>query len=763
MEMAVDLSAVADLPTKYHKLATEYSKMRAQVAVLKKAVIDEQSKVVELKDVLKSREHTLRKNEQEMESLEFRNQQLARRVSILQEELNTSQLKSHGKSKKSNGDAAQAQLANNILGEELQQKIEENARLHQQVYEVDFQHQKVIAQLEEKLRELEKDVKNHDSIVQEINKRNKNFIEKLQQDKLLFEIKLQSAEKEANEANIRANMLQGKLFTTEQSLSYQLEQANLIIKLHLPFVDTKSDALNSINVPRCSGRSRERCLKLVKQIAEVVPEIVSHLSNFHTYLEQRILLCISNDINAYGFSNTSKKLAEYLHENLTYLKEVESSYEQFESGLEDDVFIAVEMTAAFEEFLLKLRNYIQYLKKIYPYLALSFEEESCLSWSPVELRRRNESLVEGWQLIISAFSKIDTNCQLLLCNFNSAARCRAVKTIVKAVEDLLNAIKGICSQYNGKVLLLKDLPVISEKLKTTEECVVSSLVPLVTDCKKLHSILFESIDDVLEEQKNRPFFNVNKTKTKLLANYKKRAINYLTSLDKGPFESVCYAEAIKNNNHLLNSVESRESMTSQLTEAQDKISKLEQMKEYWMLEYQLLKMKHERLQKKFQMDLDNVSVGSEKAISPGKESTAGSPMAINSLLAKLELDSSVDNCSSVVEESEEIRQYFVKRINDLVAKKQLADSKAIAFHSELLAMQKRLVLADKSKTELQNDWQSSNDHVIKLKEELQTTTNNYKSQLSTMSEHLANMNEKLTKQRDEIDDLKYALNNSVSM
>jgi len=43
------------------------------------------------------------------------------------------------------------------------------------------------------------------------------------------------------------------------------------------------------------------------------------------------------------------------------------------------------------------------------------------------------------------------------------------------------------------------------------------------------------------------------------------------------------------------------------------------------------------------------------------------------------------------------------------------------------------------------------------KDELQTTTRSYDGQLSMMSEHLAAMNERLTQQKDEIDILKYQL------
>lgn len=47
-------------------------------------------------DQLKQRDQSLRKQEQEMDSLSFRNQQLAKRVELLQEELATSE----GRSKK---------------------------------------------------------------------------------------------------------------------------------------------------------------------------------------------------------------------------------------------------------------------------------------------------------------------------------------------------------------------------------------------------------------------------------------------------------------------------------------------------------------------------------------------------------------------------------------------------------------------------------------------------------------------------------------
>ena len=49
-----------------------------------------------------------------------------------------------------------------------------------------------------------------------------------------------------------------------------------------------------------------------------------------------------------------------------------------------------------------------------------------------------------------------------------------------------------------------------------------------------------------------------------------------------------------------------------------------------------------------------------------------------------------------------------------------------------------------------------------LQEDREVREGNYKSQLSTMSEHLANMNEKLIRQTEEIQQLKFELANKVS-
>ncbi|XP_017773569.1 PREDICTED: protein phosphatase 1 regulatory subunit 21 [Nicrophorus vespilloides] len=116
----------SELEGKYQKLATEYSKVRSQATVLRKAVLDEQATILNLKEIIKEQEQKIRKHDQEMESLTFRNEQLTKRISVLQQDLQGNQ----GKKNKIKGSENSTHQSNfSIIDEELQKKIIENAEL----------------------------------------------------------------------------------------------------------------------------------------------------------------------------------------------------------------------------------------------------------------------------------------------------------------------------------------------------------------------------------------------------------------------------------------------------------------------------------------------------------------------------------------------------------------------------------------------------------------------------------------------------------
>ena len=69
---------------------------------------------------------------------------------------------------------------------------------------------------------------------------------------------------------------------------------------------------------------------------------------------------------------------------------------------------------------------------------------------------------------------------------------------------------------------------------------------------------------------------------------------------------------------------------------------------------------------------------------------------------------------------------------------------------------------EKCKARAEGNLQMAQNDIKSLKEDANTTSLNYEDQLSLMSEHLANMNDRLTNQTDEIDRLKYEIANKKS-
>ncbi|KAF5304773.1 hypothetical protein FQA39_LY09550 [Lamprigera yunnana] len=147
----------SELEKKYHIIALEYSKVRSQATVLKKAVIDEQTKNGELKEIIRDYELKVRKHNQEMDSLMFRNDQLTKRISVLQQELQSNSHTKKSKLKQVDDNVHTIDIG--ILDEELHKKIVENAELVSSMVDKNLEianYKEKVSILEQKIISLEK-------------------------------------------------------------------------------------------------------------------------------------------------------------------------------------------------------------------------------------------------------------------------------------------------------------------------------------------------------------------------------------------------------------------------------------------------------------------------------------------------------------------------------------------------------------------------------------------------------------------------------
>ncbi|NXV32945.1 PPR21 phosphatase, partial [Rissa tridactyla] len=775
--------------------------LRAQNQVLKKGVVDEQANSASLKEQVKMKDQSLRKLQQEMDSLTFRNQQLAKRVELLQDELALSEARGKKNKKSAESSSQLSQEQKSVFNEDLQKKIEENERLHILFFEADEQHKRLEAELRTRLEVLETDAAQHQAVVDSLTRKYTDTIEKLQNDKAKLEIKSQTLEREAKDCRLRTEECQQQLKNLQSALGSRLEESLCIINEKVPFNDTRSNRYNALNVPLHNRRYQLKLRDLAGQALAFVQELVTALLNFHTYTEQKVQI-FPIDSATDTISPLNQKFSQYLHENASYVRPLEEGMlHLFESITEDTVTVLVRFLIfsiekdfhrakilmwcfSFQETAVKLKafsenlaSYLCFLRKILPYQLKSLEEECESSLCTAALRARNMELHRDMKRLTAVFEKLHTYISLLalpstkpegLLRTNYNFVFTNIATSLHGFHDIL---KDISKHYSQKATLEQDLPTATQKLITTNDCILSSLVALTNGVGKIASFFSNNLDHFTTSLSYGPKAGtefISPLSAECMLQYKKKAVAYMKSLKKPCADSVPYEEALANRRVLLSSTESREGLAQQVQQSLEKIAKLEQEKEHWMLEAQLAKIKLEKENQKLKNSLSGhlTEAIQERSVLPNvaeqkKETTEKSPrepikstifslLNINICLLKFLLCQAPD-----VESREDlIKNHYMARIAELTSHLQLADSKSVHFHAECRALAKRLSLAEKSKESLTEELKLASQNISRLQASKMLYNRSYEDQLSMMSDHLCSMNETLTKQREEIDTLK---------
>nr|XP_054485119.1 protein phosphatase 1 regulatory subunit 21 isoform X8 [Agelaius phoeniceus] len=754
------MAAAAELQGKYQKLAQEYSKLRAQNQVLKKGVVDEQANSASLKEQLKMKDQSLRKLQQEMDSLTFRNQQLAKRVELLQDELALSEARGKKNKKSVESSSQLSQEQKSVFNEDLQKKIEENERLHILFFEADEQHKRLEAELRSRLEVLETDAAQHQAVVDSLTKKYTETIEKLQNDKAKLEIKSQTLEREAKDCRLRTEECQQQLKNLQAALGSRLEESLCIINEKVPFNDTRSARYNALNVPLHNRRNQLKLRDLAGQALAFVQELVTALLNFHTYTEQKVQI-FPIDSATDTISPLNQKFSQYLHENASYVRPLEEGMLHLFESITEDTVTVLETTVKLKAFSEQLASYLGFLRKILPYQLKSLEEECESSLCTAALRARNMELHRDMKRLTAVFEKLHTYVSLLALpstrpegvlrtNYNFV-----FTNIAASLHGFHDILKDISKHYSQKAALEQEVPTATQKLITTNDCILSSVAALTNGAGKMASFFSSNLEHFSSSLSYGPKGGaefISPLSAECMLQYKKKAAAYVKSLKKPCADSVPYEEALANRRVLLSSTESREGLAQQVQQSLEKIAKLEQEKEHWMLEAQLAKIKLEKENQKLKNSLSGhlTETIQEHSVLPNiaeqkKETTEKSlrePIKSTSLAPDGESREDL------------IKTHYMARIAELTSHLQLADSKSVHFHAECRALAKRLSLAEKSKESLTEELKLASQNITRLQDELMTTKRSYEDQLSMMSDHLCSMNETLTKQREEIDTLK---------
>uniref|UniRef100_A0A6Q2XVY4 Protein phosphatase 1 regulatory subunit 21 n=1 Tax=Esox lucius TaxID=8010 RepID=A0A6Q2XVY4_ESOLU len=700
--------------------------LRAQNQVLKKGVFDEQASSMSLKEQVKQREQSLRKVEQEMDSLTFRNQQLAKRVELLQEELAASEAK--GKKTKVRGETdwlrSRIMQSQNVFDEDLRKKIQENEQLHIKFYEADEQHRQQEALLKARLEELEREREQHLAVVSSLTSKYMDTIERLQNDKARLEVRSQTLEREARDCRVRTEECQQQLRRCQSELDRQLKQSSSVIQEKLKARDVAGQALVFLQ------------------------DLVAALLNFHSYTEQRVHI-YPLDSSIEPISPLNQKFSQYLHENAAFVRPLEDGLVQLHQSITEDTVTVLETVGKLKDFAGHFTAYSHFLKKILPYQLKSLEEECGASLCTSSLTSKNQELQSDIKRITSPTGFSYWSCLVVGLN-----------------PSLLPVSVEMSKHYSQKASLEQELPTVTQKLRTTNECLLASLGSLTNSTGKIATFFSNNLDFFTSSTGYGPrggAGGINPLQAESMLGNKKRACEYMQAIRKTRPESVPYTESLMNRRVLTSSTESREGLTQQVVASQEKIARLEQEKEHWLLEAQLggvrLEKESQRIQE-LEAQLSSAQGGGSPALTSLEdgdvnEQGAGKEASLSaSLIGMLTTTPTNEEVGDGDFREKLIKAHYMARVGELTTQLQISDSKAVNFHAECRALAKRLAIAEKSRETLAEEVKLANQNITRLQDELATTKRSYEDQLSMMSDHLCVMNETLSKQREEIDTLK---------
>lgn len=769
------------LQAKYQKLAAEFAKQRAQNTVLKKAVIEEQEKTKTLQETLRQKDQSIRKYEQEIDSLQFRNDQLSKRVAVLQEELDDYD----GKNRrgKSRIDGVTKGEDNFVKDQELQIKIQENERLQRELYETTQEHKGTILTLQEKLESIERNSTDHQKILDEANAKHKMVVDKLNEERALLEAKLHKTEEELKVASLKAEKGHQQLKLLHREMTSRYDDVSKVVTEKLPFNDTSIRELNKLNVPTHDRRHQVKAKELICQAVELIRELVSGMSNFLTYTEQRLKTFFIESAQL-QISPVTQKFCEYLHGNATVLRAVDQAFVSFYNSIKTDSLISLETIPGFYDFSEAFHKYSNYLKKLLPYFVLSTSEECKASTCSTTLEAHNKAVLHSLRKLITVFNKIDTYIGVLASASSGSEGILPANYNVSfmhlnsALQQLYECVKVLSTHFQSKVSLEHQLPTATQTLKSTDECIVSSLVSLLTASAKIGKFMSGNLDFFSTKSgvKTRGMTSAadsELTSSPAVLEFRHHAADYIQKLMRPSPESVPYRVALKNHKILLSSTESKDSLEQQISMTHEKLSKLEQAKEHWMLESQLLQVKYEKEVKKVRDLEEEISkLQSAKGVLPTVDGLSsisdetGSISSHSSLtshsyevqappsdLGGVALLSQAEGAEEVTRETL-IKNHFTQRVAELTSQVQFAESKTVSISTECRALYRRMKQAENTKQELAKNLKTATSKVSQLEDEVETIKRSYETQLSMMSDHLCGMNEKLTSQQDEIEALK---------
>ncbi|KAG0729651.1 Protein phosphatase 1 regulatory subunit 21 [Chionoecetes opilio] len=745
-----------DLHAKYQKLATEYSKLRAQNQVLKKAVVEEQEKSSHLNDLMKSRDQLLRKAEQENDSLTFRNQQLTKRLTLLQEDLDEIQVKNKRGRGKAESVVDGSVATREVFAEELHSKIQENARLQSELADNQTTHRKRLSDFETQLDALKRESQKYKDMLQLRERSTNDMVDQLESERVHQEVLAQQREAELRALKEQVTKLQEKLSSdvSNAPASCQQDQGDTQdARTNAQQKVVKSPESGSLNIPVQNGKEKSATYT-ARSLVDTYDGLIQEMSK----LFAKFLCSYSTRVKHHDLqSEVQQKLIEHLRSASIPWHSLAASYHQLTETASAEGFVALETLTGLSLVSQQVNACVASLRKVLPLVVhwvcednqgQASGDRTGASWSAAFSR-----LVSSWGSLTPYVATL-ANQSTPTFSLPPSAQGRIIAMLSDRLSNFHAALKEAASAYQKKAESEKELPSISRDARIASEEMVNSLSSLTTVTGKMSSIFKEQVVPSWNRGGSTPStpsspypsmpHSLTKSRTSLCGVQDDGASALYDGTPISPSDSTTLGDT-------------EASLMKQVALATSKLTQLEAEREHWRLEHQLLLCKHQKEAKRVRELESQLKGEAVSTTEDGEHKDYSASVTATSLVGE------VQGCEKAVDEREkDIRSHFTNRCSHLYMQLTSATGQASLYQNECESLMKRLAVSDETKIASEQEMDKQREKNNQLKEVLQTTSRNYEEQISTMSEHLADLNEKLTTQSDMIENFRFEAKNKKS-
>ncbi|XP_054284596.1 protein phosphatase 1 regulatory subunit 21 [Macrosteles quadrilineatus] len=690
-----------DLQTRYHKLAGEYSKCRAQLSVLKKAFQEEQQLNSELKESLREAEQSLRKADQEADSLNFRNEQLTCRVTVLQNELDALQIQMKNKKGKIKIPDGQPPLdiSNHVLDEEFRKKIQENARLLSLMNEKEDQHRQELTNVTSQLDQVTFELSQLRKSSAESEEKSRVIIAKLEREMSC----MREGQQQLSDVSHELAQLRQTHAEYKTKMEAKVNTLNTTISSHLPFIDSKKDVLNSLNVPQVMDTKDNLTSGLGEDLRASLQQMAASLALWHKVTENRLQTLPTGNSAVHSkagrvlsrprprpnarpvvvvhhatrarpdqgkecFTNFSVKsveeVAAVMHLYRRYVKQKKKRY-WYASHLKETGELALELeqnlspSKICKTVIQKLPGlfgtYCSNVETMLVHQRLSLEEEN-VDPKDETLRESNEVFLGNCSQLVSHFVQINSRIALYKSMQHSAeAQQKHQRGLISVALLLQESFKDLFNAYVIKSGIEGERNWATEDLNTANQSITNSISSLMESSAKIAKCLQELWKVADTMQPPHP----------AVTDMRRRGVHYINAIHTDEAPSIPYSQALKDHEEAANSSQLRQALLQQLEENRHQLVVAEQQRDMWRQELQLLQLRYQKEMKEIVKDDEY-------------------PSLVNSTVTNMigSLDIPVNLPREVESREEAVKLYFRDRINQLISENSELQSKSVALMTE---------------------------------------------------------------------------------